>query len=380
MTKRIVVTTGLALFAMFFGAGNIVFPLVLGAREGTHIGYAMVAFLIAAVGVPFLGLFATSLYKGDYWEFFGRLGKVPALLLSLFLIAVTGPLFSIPRTETVSYHSLLAFLPPGLNNPVIFSLLYCSILFLLTYNQGKVIDIIGKYLSPVKLGTFIILILAGLLHTEAPLVNSEPLSSSIINGFVGGYGTMDLIGTFFYCTIIYRHLQTKMAAIGISSHRITIKLFLHSCIVGAIVLSFVYIGFMVIALNHASSLQGVDAAGIISAISKAILGNSGSFFVGLCVLLACITTATALTEVTTGFLYEHVVVKKIPRFCCLLATLSLIFMMSLLDFGGIMRLALPILEVLYPALIVYCILNIVLMAGWFQKDTTSEEVEALGFK
>lgn len=85
-TKKMVIATGLALFAMFFGAGNIIFPLYLGANAGQNFWPTLVGFIIGGVGVPFLGLYATSLYQGDYWAFFGRLGKIPAFLLITLLI------------------------------------------------------------------------------------------------------------------------------------------------------------------------------------------------------------------------------------------------------------------------------------------------------
>src|ERR1700730_16150882 len=89
---KTVIATGMALFAMFFGAGNIVFPLHLGANSGQNITHTMLGFLLAGVGVPFLGLLATSLFNGDYQAFFGRLGKYPSFLIITFLMVIIGPL------------------------------------------------------------------------------------------------------------------------------------------------------------------------------------------------------------------------------------------------------------------------------------------------
>src|SRR3989338_11559571 len=109
--SSVAITTGFALFAMFFGAGNMIFPLQIGVILGQQLTYAVVAFLISGVGVPFLGLFAVSLYEGDYWQFFSRLGKIPAFLIITFLVLILGPLFVVPRTEIVTYHTLQPFLP-----------------------------------------------------------------------------------------------------------------------------------------------------------------------------------------------------------------------------------------------------------------------------
>lgn len=359
MTKRIVVTTGLALFAMFFGAGNIVYPLTLGASAGTNITYAMIAFLIAGVGLPFLGLFATGLYQGDYWKFFSRLGKVPSFILITFLIFFIGPLFAIPRTETVTYHTLAPFLSSvGLDNPYGISGIYCTILFLLTYRPTKVIDIIGKFLSPIKLVLFIILIVAGLITAHETLANHHPVAVVVKEGLLDGYGTMDLLGAFFFCTVAYQSIMRKAKAHGITDKKTIVKIFLQSCIVGGSILGLIYIGFTMVALGHAADLQGVDTAQMIQAISNVVLGSFGSLFVCICVSFACIATATALTDVTTNFLYEHLFKRKISRTICLVGTLVVTFAMTIMGFSGIMKIALPVLEVLYPALIIYSVVSI----------------------
>lgn len=374
MDKKVILTSGLALFAMFFGAGNIIYPLALGTHAGDHIWYVMAAFLISGIGLPFLGLFATSLYHGNYWAFFNRIGRVPAFLLIGFLILIIGPLFGAPRTEAVTYHTLKPFLSTSLDNTYVFSGLYCSVLFLLTYQHTKIVDIIGRILSPIKLVLFIVLIVAGLMGSHTILENKEPILSSVKLGLVDGYSTMDLVAALFFCTVVCQNIFTKAKAAGITDSKSTIKIFLLSCLVGGTILSFVYIGFMLLALYHASELQGVDTAQMIVAISNIVLGKFGSLFVAICVSFACLVTAIALTEITTEFLYSKVIRKKIPRMICLISTILFIYAMSIIGFDGIMKMALPILEILYPLLIVYCIINIV-MKLYKPKVTTPQNAE-----
>lgn len=374
--KRIIFTSGLALFAMFFGAGNIIYPLALGAHAGDHIFYVIAAFLISGIGLPFLGLFATSLYQGDYWAFFNRLGKVPAFLLITFLILIIGPLFAAPRTEAITFHTLESFLPSPLNNPYIFSALYCFVIFLLTYRDTTVIDIIGRVLSPIKLSLFIILIIAGLMGGHEILENKNSISTSIKMGLLDGYSTMDLLATFFFCAIVCKDILAKTTTHGITNTRTVTHIFLMSCLVGGAILGLVYIGFMLVALCHASQLQGVDTAQMIVAVSNLVLGKFGSLFVGICVAFACIVTAIALTEVTTAFFYEQILRRKVPRMICLIATITAIYAMSIIGFTGIMKLALPILEILYPALIIYCIINICIQLPKLKKNAMTETQSA----
>jgi LIVCS family branched-chain amino acid:cation transporter len=374
VTKRIIITNGLALFAMFFGAGNIIYPLALGAQGGDHILYVTLAFLVSGIGLPFLGLFATSLYNGDYWSFFSRLGKVPAFLLIAFLILFIGPLCATPRTETIAFQTLQPFLPSGLSSPYVFSALYCLAIFCLTYRHTKIVDLIGYFLSPIKLVLFAVLIVAGLLTTQDIFANKNTIMESVQLGLVNGYSTMDLLAAFFFCAVVYKSILAKAKSIGITDQKETIKIFLYSCLIGAALLAVVYVGFMLLAYSHATQLQGVDTAQMIVVISKIVLGKSGAFFVGVCVSFACLVTAIALTEVTTGFFHEHVFMKKVPRLACLLTTIVLIYAMSILGFSEIMRFSLPILEVLYPVLIVYCVVNITIK---LVSDRKSAQIKVL---
>ncbi len=359
MRNRIAITSGLALFAMFFGAGNIIYPLELGAHAGDHFPYVISAFLISGIGLPLLGLFATGLYHGNYWEFFNRLGKFPAFLLITFLVLFIGPLFATPRTETVTYHTLQPFLPGVFSNPFVFSGMYCLLIFALTYRDNRVVDVIGRFLSPIKLSLFFILIIAGLIGSHEILTSKQSISSSFKMGLLDGYSTMDLLATFFFCTVVCKNIMAKTQLQGITCNREITKIFLWSCLIGGCLLSIVYIGFMLVALYHAADLQGVDTAQMIVTIANLVLGKFGSLFVGVCVAFACIVTAIALTDVTTDFLYEKMFRQKISRLFCLIITIATTYAMSIIGFTGIMKIALPILEVLYPGLIVFCIINIV---------------------
>src|SRR3989338_11074542 len=107
----VIIPTGFALFAMFFGAGNLIFPLQIGVSSGQQIYYALIAFLISGVGFPFLGLFAVSLYEGDYWKFFDVIGKPLAFMVITFLILIICFTVAAPRTELVVYDTLTENIP-----------------------------------------------------------------------------------------------------------------------------------------------------------------------------------------------------------------------------------------------------------------------------
>jgi len=353
--NKIVITTGMALFAMFFGAGNIVFPLFLGANSGQNIIESALGFLLAGVGVPFLGLMATSLYQGDYHLFFNRLGKWPAFLMITFLMIIIGPLAAMPRTEATTFNALLPFLPDFLKNNSIFSLCYCGIVFLLAYRETKVVSILGLILSPIKIVSFSILVFLGLLFSEVPLESNYTSWQSFQLAIGHGYNTMDLLATFFYCAVAFKAIeQTAHQYPTANSTTMTIK----ACILGALITGAVYIGFMIVAYTHASALQGLKEEQMISAISYAVLGKLGGLFVCVAVSFACVATALALAEVCSAYLYKEIFKERLSKRNCLLIVIITTYLISNLGFQGIMHFSMPILNVVYPALIVLCIMNI----------------------
>lgn len=353
--NKIIIATGLALFAMFFGAGNIVFPLFLGANTGQNISASMFGFLLGGVGVPFLGLMATSLFQGDYHAFFSRLGKIPAFLLISFLMIIIGPLAAMPRTEATTFNSLLPYLPSSLQNNLTFSLLYCSIVFVLAYRETKIVNILGLFLSPVKILSFTCLVFAGLWWSEPSVLSAASSAEAFQKALSHGYNTMDLLATFFYCSVAFKaiSLSTKNND-NFNLTRMTFK----SCAIGAAVTATVYLGFMWTAYGHAGQLQGLPEEKMIAAISNVVLGKFGGLFVCISVSFACIATALALADVCSTYLHQEIFKHKISKLPCLILVILVTYLMSNLGFQGIMNISLPLVNIIYPSLIVLCIFNI----------------------
>lgn len=356
-TAKITLTTGLALFAMFFGAGNMVFPIAIGATAGQHLFYAWLAFMIAGVGLPFMGVFAVSLFEGDYWEFFSILGKYGSFLVVTFIILIIGPIFAAPRTEDITFGTLQPFLPAQVSNHY-FSIFYFAIIFIFSYKHLFVVDIIGRFLSPLKLIAFITLIIASLMTAHALLPTAVSAYHVASNALSVGYGTMDLLATFFFCHVAYRSVTHKCSTLGITNKKSLMRIILKACGVGSFLIGFIYTGFMLSAAAHATALKNTPTANIISQLSHVVLGSYGSLFVCLCVTLACIATATALAVVSANFFHYTLFQNKLPRIVCLILVLIIMYSMSILGFNFIMSIAVPILNWLYPALIILCAVNI----------------------
>jgi LIVCS family branched-chain amino acid:cation transporter len=354
---KLTITTGLALFAMFFGAGNMVFPIQIGAEAGHHLFAAWAAFIFAGVGIPFGGLFIVSLYKGDYWHFFKILSKPVALVIVTFIILLIGPLFAAPRTADITFRSLQPFLPAW-ENAYLFNLLYFALVFLASYNPKTVMDLIGKVISPLKLIALTALIVMG-LSTMHPLPTLNIPTWHVFNQSLSiGYGTMDLLATYFFGHIAYRNVVHKCELIGIKDTQTKQRIILRACGIGAVLITLIYTGFMLAANGHAQSLANTPTAGLITELALEALGQYGSVFVGLCVAIACLGTAIALSVVSTNFFYTTLLRRRIPKTACLLLVLSCMYAMSILGFDGIMQIASPILNVLYPSLIIFSLINL----------------------
>jgi LIVCS family branched-chain amino acid:cation transporter len=146
-------TIGLAMFSMFFGAGNIVFPLAIGQFTQDKNVYAILGMIITAVFVPLAGLFAMILYEGDYGAFFKRIGKWPGFAVTLAILGLIGPLGGIPRCVTISYSTLASFGVDKMSgvNLYTFSLFSCLVIFVFTFRPSKVLALLGYVLTPILL-------------------------------------------------------------------------------------------------------------------------------------------------------------------------------------------------------------------------------------
>lgn len=356
--NKVIISTGLALFAMFFGAGNIIFPLYLGANAGQHILANTLGFLITGVGVPMLGLIATSMFQGDYWAFFNRLGKTPAFLIITFLIIIIGPLGAIPRVETLIFNTLEPYLYEPLKNNAWFSLIFCSTVFILAYKETKLVDILGLFFSPIKIISFSTLIFVGMLYLKEPVItNSLTCIEAFKEAFIQGYSTMDLLATFFFCTVAFKSIEQHKNNLTIANPNLT-SMIVKSSLLGAALISVIYLGFMFTAYSHTESLQGIGAEHMVKVISNVVLGKFGGLFVCITVAFACFATALALTEVSSNYLHKVVFKQKIKKVICLIIVTIITYCTSNLGFKTIMYYMVPVLEIVYPALITLSIMNI----------------------
>jgi len=343
---------GLAIFAMFFGAGNIIFPLALGQTALDKSPWGLSGFLLTAVAVPFMGLLAILRYKGNIQLFFSRLGKIPGFIIATFVVCLIGPFGGAPRCIALM-HSTLSLSFPGLPL-LLFSISTCGLIFLFTFKESRSIKLLGYVLSPLMIILLTLIVIKGFIGAPETLLASTNLSniSHVWKGLREGYNTMDLLATFFFAQIV-------ISSLGNSEKDQNLNRFVFmASVIGASVLALVYIAFCYLAYLYAPQLAGITNDQLLGAIAIKILGANAGIIVGLTVTFACLTTAIALIAAFATYFKKEIFREKVGYVPILIVSLLVTFAITTLEFKGIARLLNPVLEVFYPVLILLTFYNL----------------------
>jgi LIVCS family branched-chain amino acid:cation transporter len=342
----------MALFSMFFGAGNIIFPLIVGQSAGDKTPFVLLGLAISAVAFPFLGLVAMMFYSGNLRQFLERLGKWPALCLLFILQMAQGPIGAGPRLVTLMHASLASYFPSL--SLAWFSVLICLLIFLLTYKPQRIVALLGAVLTPLLLASMALLFLVGMIGAPEAAAVDGGGATFFLQGLKGGYQTMDLIGALLFAAIIMPHLASP----GDSKKTIR-KRMLGSSLIAAALLMVCYVGLCWIASHHTAGMEaGISPEFLLQAVSFRIMGPWGAALAATSVFLACLTTAISLAAVFSDYVRKDLLKEKVSSNVSLGITLAVTAAMANLGFSGIMKLMAPVLEVLYPGLIVLCAINI----------------------
>ena len=356
MQKSRIFAVGLAIFAMLFGAGNVAFPLELGRATGAQVFFAIMGLVITGVMVPVLGLVAASLFNGDYKKFLGMTGKIPGFLLGLVCMLLLGPFGATPRCITLA-HSALGWHFPSLSL-FAFSIIAAVIVFAATIKKNYVVELIGKYLAPVKLGLLFSIVILGLLAVVKPPITDFTPMTGFLRGLSEGYQTLDLIGTIFFSGLIIAAIQrTTINGKPLTSSEVVV-FSLKAGIIGGLLLGAVYTGFCLLAAKYSTQVAGVPQEQLLSALASLVLGARASFLANITVAVACLTTAIALTTVFADYITQELFFGRIKYSYALLLTVSILFAITNLGFAGIKNIVAPLAVLFYPVLIVLSLANV----------------------
>lgn len=345
---------GLAMFSMFFGAGNVIFPLAVGQFAGDKNFYAISGLILTAAILPIAGVIAMILFDGNYRKFFGRLGRIPGFLLAFLIISLLGPLGSAPRCITLAYTTLSSSFPDM--SPMLFSAVSCGIIYLFAFKRSHILTLLGWVLTPTLLASLIAIIVMGLFADAQTASVDHSETAVFLHGLKEGYNTMDLLAAFFFSSTILTTLKIRQELRPTGRHYISIAF--RASLIGALLLAIIYIGFSYLAAFHGDNLNISGKDELLAAITMKIAGPQAGILTCFAIAMACLTTAIALISAFTDFVYKEVVSRKISYELTLALSLLLTFFVSTFEFQGISAFLGPILEICYPGLIVLTALNI----------------------
>jgi len=347
---------GFALFAMFFGSGNLVFPIKIGQLTGEYWLLGFAGLFVTGIILPFLGLFVIKLYKGDYTKFFGEAGSFAKVALPLFTLSLLGSFGVVPRCITVAFGGM-EYLTPEL--PLsIFSALFCIVTYYFGLKDESMVNSLGKWMCPILLVALVALIAVGIFSSSS-LESSAEINpnKAFKDGFLIGYQTMDLFAAFFFSALTFAQIQKIMPKNA--THMDVVKFAVKPSILGAFLLSIIYLGFVYLGAHYADVTAKVDPEYMLPSIAKHIMGDSAALFIAVAMLFSCLTTAVALNNIYARYLCNLFKLKN-DKFPIVLAITTFIaFTLSLLDFKGIAAFLAPCLEVSYPGIIALTILSII---------------------
>ncbi|OJU80655.1 MAG: hypothetical protein BGO10_02435 [Chlamydia sp. 32-24] len=347
----LILSIGFALFSMFFGSGNLVFPISLGYEVGSNYEVACIGLLITAVFIPFFGVYAMWLYKGDTKAFFSTMGPKANFWLSFLILSIISPFGVLARCITVA-HGSFYLLAPDVSLPV-FSLIFCAILYLVTYKESQIVSILGTYLTPFLLLSLSIIAYFG-FKADGYFSNNDLTSlQTFKSGFYQGYQTMDLLAAFFFSSFILKHIdQLKHPTKSVA------EIFKHSLYVGAFLLSIIYVTLIYLGAKNSTNLIGVAPQQMLGTIAYQAMGALSAPVVCIALILACFTTAVVLAKLYAEFFQSELAKNKVSNSTAMIITLAIAFFVSTFEFSGIARFLSPLLEAIYPSLIVLTFFNV----------------------
>ncbi len=351
----------LMLFALFFGAGNMIFPPAMGQSAGTNVWPALAGFIFTDVGLPLLAITAVVFAGRSLDNMVNRAGKKFGAFFIVLMYLLIGPFFAIPRTGSVSFELVVTpFLSTGVN-PIIFSVIFTGIffgtVFALSSNPSRIVAIVGKVLTPILLVSIFIIGISAIINPIGPL--GEPVgdytSISFFKGMIEGYMAMDALAAGIFALIVIDNIEI----LGIQKESNIVKYTLLSGAMAAFGLAVVY-GILAYVGATAGPLGHFDNGGLLlSAVSRHMFGTVGMLILGIAVLFACLTTAIGLTTACGEYFssrypkldYDHIIIAV-----CLFS-----FVVSNVGLTQLLSITLPALLMVYP------ILMALVLAGFLDK-------------
>ncbi|WP_044893390.1 branched-chain amino acid transport system II carrier protein [Bacillus alveayuensis] len=353
LTAKEIFVIGLMLFALFLGAGNLIFPPALGQAAGEHLLPAIIGFLITGVGLPLLGVVAIGLSGSDLQGLANRVHPNFSIIFTFVMYLALGPLFGIPRTGTVAYEiGVLPFMPETSEKYGIALFIYTIVFFGITYflslNPSKLVDRIGKWLTPMLIAVLALLFIKAIIDPLGSLQSSQGdyINIPFFKGFLEGYLTMDTIAALVFGIVVMNAIKEK----GVTGHKEIAKVSIQAGMIAAIGLALVYLSLGYLGSTSIEAIGPKENGGaILSASAHYLFGNFGKVILGLAITFACLTTSIGLVSSCAAF-FEKVLPITYKNAVFILSIFSGII--ANVGLTQLIKFSIPILVAIYPLAIV----------------------------
>lgn len=358
------ISLSLMLFALFFGAGNMIFPPAMGLSAGSHVWTALAGYIVTDVGLPLLAITAVVFANRSLTTMVGRAGKKFSAFFIVLIYLLIGPLFAIPRTGSVSFElAVMPFLGESSHvslYSVIFTALFFGAVYVLSANPNKIVAIVGKILTPILLLSIFIIGISAIVNPIGPV--GQPVgtyeSIAFFNGIIEGYMAMDALAASIFALIVIENVE----AMGIQSQRNIAKYTLLTGILATIGLAVVY-GILAYVGATSGSLGLFSNGGqLLAAVAHHLFGTIGMLILGIAVLFACLTTAIGLTTACGDYFSDNYT--KLEYNHVIIAVCLFSFLVSNIGLTQLLNITLPALLMVYPVLMALVLASF--LNRWFK--------------
>ncbi len=355
-----ILSISVMLFAMFFGAGNMIFPASMGQLAGTNFFSALMGFILTDAGIAILGIAAVVFVGTSMNDLASLISKKFAIIFGILIYLLIGPLFALPRTGSVSFEIMISpYLDGHIFIPsLIFTMIFFGITYYLSNNPSKIVDIISKYLTPILLLCIITMFVGSLI--------SEPISGDLnfgtmvapsgdynkipfFTGMIEGYNALDGPAGLAFAIIVINAIKS----FGIKEKGCIVRYTLLCGVIAAAFLSVVY--FMLTYIGALTSTPFENGGALLHAVTNYLFGNLGAVILGIAVLLACLTTSIGLTTAFADYfhtLFPKYSYKKIAACVCIFS-----FVVANVGLSTLISISLPVLMMIYPITVVLILLS-----------------------
>ena len=347
-----IIICGFALFAIFFGAGNLIFPPYLGVISGNNWGIANIAFLLSDPLLPILGVIVTALLGGQATDLGKRVSKHFSIIIGAISIILIGPLFAVPRTGATTHEIFVQSFVPSAPQWIT-SLIFFGLTLYIAIHSHTVIDAIGKYLTPILLFILLLVFIAAVVQPNAGFQTTTS-AGLFSQSFKEGYQTMDALGAALMAGVVISDLTRR---------GYTEKKEQHQMMFGVGIVSFILLALVYSSLTYAGATVStvydstIQRPALLIGLIEQLLGSFGKVAMGIAVSFACLTTSVGLIT-TCGHYFSTLTNGKLEYKKIVVVSVVLSFLLSLLGVDALLQLAVPVLSAIYPMVIALIFLSI----------------------